>query len=60
MTHDLNARPSEPKTCSICLGKYTGLGNNAAPVNNGLCCDACNAKVVIPARMRPLKSRSQS
>ena len=30
MTYDLNAGPSEPKTCSICFGKYTGLGNNAA------------------------------
>ena len=28
------------------------LGNNAAPVNNGRCCDVCNDLVVIPARLQ--------
>lgn len=37
--------------CSICGKEYTGWGNNARPVNNGRCCDECNTKVVIPARM---------
>lgn len=43
--------------CSICQKtipvKFGGWdkGNNAAPVNNGRCCDVCNENVVIPARM---------
>ena len=39
------------KTCSICRRPYTGYGNNAEPVNQGRCCDECNATVVIPARI---------
>jgi len=38
--------------CCICGRKFTGYGNNPAPVkNNGRCCDACNAEVVIPMRL---------
>jgi hypothetical protein len=40
------------KVCSICQNLFTGHGNNAQPVNDGRCCDRCNAQVVIPARMR--------
>jgi len=39
------------KICSICQRLFKGWGNNAQPVNNGRCCDECNAKVVIPARL---------
>ncbi|MEK6916053.1 MAG: hypothetical protein AABW89_05940 [Nanoarchaeota archaeon] len=39
--------------CSICGDlieeKY---GNNAQPVNDGICCDKCNIEVVIPARLK--------
>jgi hypothetical protein len=45
------------KRCSICGGplepdpeKAWDKGNNAAPVNNGRCCDHCNQTVVLPAR----------
>lgn len=34
------------KICSICKKKYTGFGNNAEPINHGICCDYCNAKVI--------------
>lgn len=37
--------------CSICGENYKGYGNNAQPVNNGRCCDKCNAEVVIPIRI---------
>jgi hypothetical protein len=37
--------------CSVCQSIYTGYGNNALPVNTGRCCDACNSRVVIPARL---------
>ena len=46
------------RTCSICGELYRGLSNSAAPVQypnatfwDGRCCDACNAKHVIPARL---------
>lgn len=38
--------------CSICRHKYSGFGNNAYPINNGRCCDVCNAEVVVPARIK--------
>lgn len=39
-------------TCSICGKKYSGFGNNAAPINQGRCCDMCNDTVVKPARIK--------
>lgn len=33
-------------TCSICNEKYEGFGNNAQPINDGECCDACNQEVI--------------
>ena len=40
------------KICSICGQKYEGYGNNAQPVNDGNCCDKCNATIVIPRRFQ--------
>lgn len=44
--------------CSIC-GKEIPVGpggwsqgNNAEPINSGRCCNECNYRVVIPARLR--------
>jgi hypothetical protein len=48
--------------CSICESEIevqlnndgevlSGGGNNAEPVNEGRCCNDCNMKVVVPARM---------
>jgi len=50
--------------CSICQEEYTGFGNNAQPVNDGQCCDSCNSRTVLPARMmakpkRVFKSRTK-
>lgn len=42
----------EPERCSICGGEITGRGNNAAPVADGRCCDACNMAVVVPERRK--------
>ena len=47
---------SEEKICTICKSKYEGYGNNAEPINNGLCCDKCNTKV-INARLNMLVKR---
>ncbi len=38
--------------CCICGEESEGYGNNPAPIKKeGKCCDACNAKFVIPARL---------
>lgn len=37
--------------CCICGKEFEGFGNNANPVMDGICCDDCNANVVIPARL---------
>lgn len=43
------------KKCCICGKKYEGFGNNPEPVKNkGRCCDACNEKYVIFARLEKL------
>jgi hypothetical protein len=39
-------------SCIICGEEFEGPGNNPVPVtNDGRCCDACNLKFVIPARL---------
>lgn len=43
--------------CSICGKKYKGYGNNAQPVNSGICCDVCNSEIVIPRRLQERKNR---
>ena len=43
---------TETGICSICGAKYDHFGNNAQPINDGRCCDSCNAIEVIPARIR--------
>jgi hypothetical protein len=45
-----------PKICSICGEPYSGNGNEAEPVNDGKCCDDCNAKHVVPARLAELRA----
>ena len=40
--------------CVICGKKYSGYGNNADPVAKGECCDDCNLKVVVPARIKQI------
>ena len=48
--------------CSICQNEIQAVGdwtqgNNAEPVNDGRCCDDCNATVVIPARLTQMRRR---
>lgn len=42
------------KLCSICGKMYIGYGNNAMPVNEGVCCDDCNHNIVMPERLKEL------
>ena len=49
--------------CCICGKKFTGWGNNPWPVvdnDNARCCDECNAKDVIPARLAMLYREKES
>lgn len=42
----------EAESCVICGEEIDGYGNNPAPVvEEGRCCDSCNIKFVIPARL---------
>jgi hypothetical protein len=43
------------QVCSICSGPIVGFGNNARPVNDGLCCDRCNERVVLPALLEHIR-----
>jgi hypothetical protein len=47
-------RARRAKTCVICGAAIDDYGHNAAPVAPGLCCAACNARVVLPARLGAL------
>jgi hypothetical protein len=43
-------------TCCICGDEFEGYGNNPEPYkSSGKCCDACNRKFVIPARLMQLQ-----
>lgn len=47
--------------CSICGKEFEGFGNNPYPVTKGeddRCCDECNDKYVIPARITALKPKN--
>jgi hypothetical protein len=44
--------------CCICGEEFEGHGNNPSPVKeDGRCCDACNVKFVIPARIEAVVDR---
>jgi hypothetical protein len=38
--------------CVICGKRLTVFGHDAKPVANGRCCNECNHKIIIPARLR--------
>lgn len=42
--------------CCICGEPIEGYGNNAEPYKSGTCCDACNLKFVIPARLNRMSN----
>jgi len=45
-------------TCCICGEESYGYGNNPYPVkDDGRCCDSCNAKFVIPARIEAMHNK---
>lgn len=51
----MNKLPARPSIeCCLCKGNAGKYGNNAQPVKEGMCCDACNFCVVMPARIRSM------
>ena len=50
------------RVCCICRGDFTEWGNNPAPVRDedkdGMCCDTCDAVVVLPMRLRRMTVRA--
>jgi len=44
--------------CVLCACKFEGLGNNALPVKEGLCCDTCNRTLVVPERLLRLQKET--
>ena len=53
----LNESLTEDKEkCVLCGKEIKGYGNNPAPLaDEGKCCDSCNSKRVIPARLKAMK-----
>ena len=50
----------ETKTCCICGKEFHGYGHNPHPIEEeGVCCDECNAKVVV-ARIAQLQKESEN
>ena len=49
-----------PEFCCICGEPIEGYGNNAEPYKAGYCCDACNYKFVIPARLNIIDVTEES
>jgi hypothetical protein len=48
----VEALKEDDDTCVICGEKFEDYGNNPSPVSEiGRCCNACNLKFVIPARL---------
>ena len=39
------------KKCIFCHGAIQFEGNNAEPVKEGVCCNHCNLRIVLPYRM---------
>lgn len=55
--HELFEMEYEVFKCSICGKRIDdGFSNNAQPINNGRCCNSCNAKYVIPARINRMRA----
>lgn len=45
----------EKKKCCICGKEFEGWGNDPYPVKNEReCCDECNYKYVLPARLNEI------
>ena len=51
------SRPKEPFVCAICQGTFEQFGNNPDPFEGDRCCNECDQKYVIPARIQAMTGR---
>ena len=52
---------AKEEICCICGEPIESYGNNPEPYkHNGVCCDACNMKFVIPARLDQLSNKDKA
>lgn len=57
---ELQFQYESEKKCCICGKRFTGWGNNPWPVKEeGECCNECNRKKVIPARIEMMIIRKE-
>ena len=55
-----NLKEAKEEICCICGEPIEGYGNNPSPYKHeGRCCDACNLKFVIPARLAELSNSDE-
>ena len=53
-------KEAKEEICCICGEPIEGYGNNPRPYKHeGRCCDACNSKFVIPARLAELSNQEE-
>lgn len=53
-------KEAKEEICCICGEPIEGYGNNPRPYKQeGRCCDACNSKFVIPARLAELNNKEE-
>ena len=53
-------KEAKEEICCICGEPIEGYGNNPSPYKHeGRCCDACNSKFVIPARLAELSNQEE-
>lgn len=54
---DIKEEAMKEHKCALCGKKFVGFGNNPEPLAKyeERCCDDCNTKYVIPARMYGFK-----
>ena len=53
-------KEAKEEICCICGEPIEGYGNNPRPYKHeGRCCDACNSKFVIPARLAELSNQDE-
>ena len=39
------------KKCCLCGKEIEGYGNNPSPLKGDICCDECNATILVPLRL---------
>ena len=56
LLHDEQINQQKKTTCCLCKKNEFDVrhGNNAQPIEDGICCNECNQTIVVPVRMLQL------